>query len=144
MAYCNYLAHITKISQKLKPDVENIPGDVPTRWNSYLDSAAALYKERSRLREYLDNTLSTCEITSQLRSRVQNLNQGWSRVLHDLIAVLKPIGDLTIEEEGELYVTSSIVVSRLLSEKEHIDRVMELAELGESYEEKIIHPATVK
>ena len=69
LACCNYFARLSKISQKFRAAVGCIPAGVITRWNSYMDTAMAVYRAKAKLNDYVDSALGDGEIASQLRLR---------------------------------------------------------------------------
>lgn len=143
MACSNYLAHTSKVSQKLRCAIGVIPVGVITRWNSYLLSAVATFKARSKLNEYVDSANCASDLAPLLRVRLDYLNQGGFRVLHDVVTVLEPLAEITISQEGELYVTSSRIVPLLLDAKRHADKLFEECQNG-SVSGKLLDPSIVK
>lgn len=97
------------------------------RWGSYLDSALAVYKARSKLVEYVNSSSCTADASPLLRSRVDYLSTSGHRVLHDLVVFLNPLMDITIYEEGEYYIKSSVVVSRFLTPRQQLGTILEKA-----------------
>lgn len=143
LACCNYLAKTTKTSQKLRAAIGNIPAGVVTRWNSYLMSAVAVYDARMKLNEYVSSVRCASDVAKMLQPRLDYLNKGGFRVLHDVSVVLKPLADLTIDEEGELYVSSSTVIPRLIAARAHMTTVIDNALKNDRSGHKIIDPKIV-
>lgn len=143
MACCNYLARLTKISQKVQQKIGRIPTGVCTRWNSYLDSAIAVYNSRTEIGNYVNDPSCTSDVAPVLRSRADFLALKGYRILHDLVAVLKPLMDITIDEEGEFYITSSAVVPRLISARRKISCLLVAAKDGSRRGNQIIDPELV-
>lgn len=130
MACCNYLARLTKVSQKVRSAVGNIPAGVCTRWNSYLNSAMVVYNARAKFDEYVNSASCSSSIAPVLRCRIEFLAQKGYRILHDMVKFLKPLMDITIDEEGELYITSSLVIPRLLTAKRKMVTILNAAKNG--------------
>lgn len=64
-------------------------------------------------------------------------------MLKDLLQLLKPLMSMTIDEEGELYVTSSTVVPRFWSAKCDINKIFSEACGSPSESRSIINPRVV-
>lgn len=143
MACCNYFARLSKISQQFRDKVGLIACGVPTRWNSYLDSAFQVYQARSKIDSYVNSSTCAPSLASALRARVDLLSNGGYRVLHDLVVFLKPLMDLTIDEEGEKYITSSVIVPRLLVAKRKIGSFISSATRGDTADGAFIDSHTV-
>lgn len=80
---------------------------------------------------------------SGLQPRVNYLNNGGFRVLHDLCILLKPSADLTIDEEGELYIASTTVVPRLIAAEEHMSSIIDKTLKGNWSNMQIIDTRTL-
>ncbi len=70
--------------------------------------------------------------------------RGGYRVLHDTIVFLKPLRDITIDEEPELYVTSSAVVPRLAHAKSRTEKLIDNATRGSTSGDAILDLVLVK
>eukprot|EP00171_Calliarthron_tuberculosum_P001259 IDg1259t1 len=144
MACCNYLAKFSKISQKFRSCVGNIPAGVHTRWNSYLNSALAVYNARVKLTEYVNSADCTGDAAVNLRTRVDYLAKSGFRLLHDLVVVLQPLMNLTIDEEGDKYITSSVVLPRLIAAHRKIGQIFRNAGRNDNSCSAIIDCEVVK
>lgn len=130
IASCNYLAKLTGVSQKFRAAVGRIPPGVPTRWNSFIVCAAAVYNKRTLIQEYVDDVSTDRTVAALLEPHVAHLRRGGWHVLYHLVVFLKPLMDITIDEEGELYITSSMVVPRLCAAKDQMDTMLERCAAG--------------
>lgn len=140
LACCNYLAKATKTSQKLRTVIGNIPVGVITRWNSYLLSAVAVYNARTNINEYVNSVRCASDMASMVKPRVAYLNNGGFCFLHNVSVSLQTLVDLTIDEEGEISVTSSTVVPRLIAARENMTSN---SVKGYRNEARIIDPTSV-
>lgn len=143
LAYCNYFARKAKTSTKLRKFTGSISMGLVTRRNSYLMSALAVYNVHGRLNEYVGAPGNKGDIAAMLQPRLDHLNRGGFRVLHDICALVKPLGDITIDEEAELYITSTTIIPRLLAAKKHMDKIIENALKGDSSKHNVIDTRTV-
>ncbi len=82
-----------------------------------ITTAHAVYIARNKINDCVDSARCDTDLPALLRLRVRYFNDCGYRVLHDMIVVLKPLMDITIDEEGNLYITSSAVVPRLVAAK---------------------------
>lgn len=94
------------------------------------------------LDDYVNSAECGGDVAPLLRSRIDYLAQGGYRVLHDLVVILRPLMDMTIEE-GEYYATSSVVIPRLLAAKRKIDSILASAKSGNNSNGRIIDPRMV-
>lgn len=145
MACCNYLAKLSGLSQKFATHVGRIPAGVVTRWNSFIRSAFAVYQAADQIRSYVNSRHCYGKAEAALRARLRFLDEKRGfQVLHDMIVVLKPLMDITIDEEGELYITASAVVPRLTTAKQRIDLIIANAERGDDSNGLILNTDRVK
>lgn len=139
IACCNYIAKLTKLSQKFQSQVGTFVRGVPTRWNSYINSARSVYEARSKIDAFMHSQHCDGKYAEALDIRVSKLHQGGYQILHDLMVLLQPFCDLTVSEEGDKYPTSSVVVPRLLSIKAHLRNVFTATESGDCQSVKILN-----
>ena len=120
---CNYLARFTGISSKFREAVGRIAAGVVTRWNSYIASAEAVVKAQTKINAYTTDATADASVTQSMTAQTALLNLYGYTVLQDMTTLLKSLMDITIDEEGELYVTSSAVIPRLRAAKTYTDNV---------------------
>ena len=145
MACCNYLAKLSGLSQKFKAHVGTITAGVVTRWNSYIKSACDVFNRADKIRNFANSAQCTGESKEAMKARLKFLDdKGGFEMLHDLIVLLKPLMDITIDEEVELFITSSAVVPRLSAAKTRIDEILANAALGDDCDGQILNTARVK
>lgn len=145
MACCNYLAKLSGLSQKFQSHVGTIPAGVATRWNSYIKAAYEVYQRADKIRNYANSPHCKGESKEAILARLKFLDEkdGYV-VLHDLIVLLKPLMDITIDEEAELYITSSAVIPRLCAAKQRIDEIFGNAARGDNCGGQILNMDRVK
>lgn len=102
------------------------------------------FRRKSKLNNYSDAATCSRNLAPLLRSRLEHLNQGGFRVLHDVVFLLQPLADLTISNEWDLYNTSSTVIPKLIQAKRNIDGTFEAAESAINLNGNILDPVVVQ
>ena len=127
---CNYLAKLSAISSKFREAVGKIPAGVVTRWNS----------------DFVHSSSFGASVTVSMAAQTDLLNSYGYKVLQDMVTLLKPLMQITIDEEGELYITASAVIPRLLYAKKYTDNVFDMANGGSRPAEfsQLLMPELVK
>jgi hypothetical protein len=108
----NYMASRSKTSQHFAQLVGKWSTGTKTRWNSYLRLASKIYEARTKLAAYSQNEERE---SAKFDVQFNVLHTGGFRVLNDVCSLLMPLMEITIDEEGERYITSSSVIPRLSS-----------------------------
>jgi hypothetical protein len=144
MASCNYLAKLSGLSHKFRSAVGAIPAGVGTRWNSYIMTARAVLLMRNELTNYTFAVNTDRAVADLLKPHVTHLlMMSGFNLLHDMVQLLAPLTDITINEAGELYITSSSVIPQLVDAKQRIDTILAACARGDNLKGAIAQPAKV-
>lgn len=112
---------------QFREGVGKIPTGVVTRWNSYIASAEAVLGLSDKIRNFVTSSTPDSSVTEAMASQTMFLNSYGYSALQDMVTLLKPLMQITVDEEAELYITRSSVIPRLRLAKEYIDTVFEVA-----------------
>jgi hypothetical protein len=125
IASANYIARLAKTSSSFHHAVGTIPVGVITRWNSFIESAAKVVLKRDDIIAYHRQLPRNSNQAPMLEPHLLQLeNFGGFTSLRDMVVLLEPLMSITIEQEGEYYVTSSAVVPKLVRAKQTIDHIL--------------------
>ena len=127
---------------KFRGQVGRIRTATPSRWNSYLIDANDVVLHASKIICYYDS-LSSAE-SARMPPHITVLRRKGLDMLHDLCSLPAPLMALTIDEEGEKYITSSSVIPRLIEAKKGIDAVMAESEADRTGNGLNIRPKLVR
>lgn len=119
----NYMAMRSKTSQHFAQMVGRFATGTKTRWNSFIRLGEQIYNARVKLAAYSQN--ADCE-SAKFDVQYGVLHNGGFKTLHDFCLLIAPLMRITIDEEGERYITSSTVIPRLHSAVSQIDSLFAL------------------
>lgn len=114
----NYMASRSKTSQHFAQLVGRFSTATKTRWNSFVRLAEQIYGARVKLAQYYQNDDRD---SNKFDEQYNVLHNDGFKTLHDFCLLIAPLMRITIDEEGERYITSSSVIPRLHSAIEHIN-----------------------
>ena len=117
-----------------------------TRWNSYIASAEAVLRLKSKISDFVHSSSVGASVTASMAAQTDLLNSYGYKVLQDMVTLLKPLMQITIDEEGKLYITASAVIPRLQYAKKYTDNVFDMANGGSRPAEfsQLLMPQLVK
>ena len=128
-AACNYLAKFSKLSRKFRAATGPIPPGTPTRWNSYVVCAQKVLDKFDAILSLYESGELTAKCKSTMEPHIVALKDANGlEALQDTITILSPLIDITIEEEGENYITSSAALSKLAQAKTILDDYITFAQ----------------
>jgi hypothetical protein len=143
MASCNYLAKLCGLSQKFRSAVGTIPAGVVTRWSSFIKTTRVVLSKRNELTNYAFGATTDRKVAELLKPHVTHLLLSGFNLLHDMVQLLAPLTDITVNEEDELYITSSSVIPQLVEAKKRIDTILTASAAGDNLKGAICNPAKV-
>ena len=127
LAAANYMAKLSKSSQVFAHHLGaaderpfKIPAGVPTRWNYYLICARAVVLKQNQILTW--SALQHDGVSDAFRSALRILTSDGFACLTELCNLLEPLCDMTIDLEGEFYISISAVVPRLLENLARIEK----------------------
>jgi hypothetical protein len=119
----NYMAMRSKTSQHFAQLVGRFSTGTKTRWNSFIRLAEQIYNARVKLAQY---NLNEDRESAKFDEQYNVLHADGFKTLHDFCLLVAPLMDITIDEEGERYITSSSIIPRMHSAVDKIDGLFAL------------------
>jgi hypothetical protein len=119
----NYMALRSKTSQHFAQMVGRFATGTKTRWNSFIRLGEQIYNARVKLSEYNHNDDRE---SAKFDEQYNVLHNGGFKTLHDFCVLMAPLMSITIDEEGERYITSSSIIPRIHSATDKIDGLFAL------------------
>jgi len=132
MSACNYIARLSKTSQYLFSIAGRIPPGSSTRWNSHIECCNKVLNRKEQIEVFRNSPTVAAKTKKTLEPHFIVLRTDGFSAIHDMVLLLSSLMAITIDEEGEQYVTLSYIIPRLSAAREDLLEKFGKAQLADN------------